>query len=644
MLLIDAQRLMRHQVKTKEKHQDYDRVNELAKKYKILITGENAGLLLRQYVNRESELEFIQRCQMTRAITPAVAASVKKPFYKVIRNQRIRAIVDVKDEAKNEQIQDMIKKFYGSSNRKTKGLPYWLKTRFMNLTFIDPNSWVVVEWDTPADKSETIQARPFEVSARNALNFEIYNDETKWLFTEFPIKFFTKTGTDDPVKKDGNKYTLYDQDYTIVWRQINKEYLISIGYVLAPNQELIELEDSVTYLATVNEPNLKYTAAYRIGYQQDDVTDGRTFVNPFHEGMCFFDKSIKTVSEFDLTMTLHAFPQKIQYAPICKGRSKEKKCTAGYLADGSVCGVCKGTGFAGHTSTMDVITLPMPQPDTKNAEIIDLTKLVAYVTPSIDLIKFQNDYIQQLKGEVHSAVFNSQVFVKKAGGAASTQQGGGGDTSTATEQDYNMQSVYDAIEPFTEKFSDLWEDIVTVLTNLANVNDLEEVDIDHIFPADYKLKTADILLSELKAINESGAPSFMKDAISADLADIVFSGDAMGLLKLKVKRRFFPFNGKDADEIALLLSSPDVPRRSKILYSNFELIFTDIEMETPEFYVMDNPKKQLEVLNAKVEEYKKAITDEAPVLDINMFRSAMQPIPGGAAGAGGQTEEEQQQA
>lgn len=648
MEIADAQKLINDLVKKKSKHQDYDVVTNLARKLQMLMTGKNSALWLRRMVNRETAEAFTQRIALTSSITPAIAASIRVPFYKVARNQRIKTNIDVKDEAKNEQIKLMAKNFYGSGGRKTKGLDYWLKTRFMDLTFIDPNAWVAIEWDAPQSSADTITSRPFEISSAEAWDFKVINEKVFWLFCCFAYNYNTvQSGQTDPVKKSGLKYTLYEIDNTITYEQVEEAYLKQIGYVLKPNQRIVSYDNdkTVTFLETVNQPKLGFTPTFRIGYNRDLDTKSRTYVNPFQDGMCYFDKCLKSNSEFDLTMALHAFPQKIQYAPKCvgitgKSGGTRKPCNGGYFPDGSVCTICNGTGFSGHTSAQDVLNLPLPEKGTPNNEVIELSKLIAYITPTIELLNFQNNYLDKLQTAVHSAVFNSQVFVRKSGGGggnSSQKSSDGAPIQTATENDNNMQSVYDALEPFTEKFSDLWEDIITVFAIQSNIADIEEVDIDHVFPADFKLKTTDILLGELRTVSDSGAPSFMKDVINNDLAEIIFAGDSLGLLKYRVKRKFFPFNGKGPDEIALLLSSADVPRRSKILYSNFELIFSDIEQETPNFWTMATTAAQLVVLNTKIDQYKETITADAPVLDINSLRTQMTAIPNGpnpAAGGG----------
>lgn len=641
MKLQSAQELIYSLVKTGKTHPDYKEVVELAEKLTILITGKNTAKLLRREVTRESIEAFVQRCQITKSITPAVAASVKIPFYKVARNQRIKAIIDLKNEAKQKVVEQMVNGFYGGANAKSKGMDYWLKTRFMDLTFTDPNAWVVIEWDTPQSKADVIKPRPYEISAAEAVNFSVINEEILWLLCKKATVY--NAGSGDKIKeKAGFKFTLYEKDFTVTYQPVDKEYLDAMGFRTAPNQRLLDsVNTKQLYLETVNEPKIGFVPAIRVGYLRDLSTNSRTFANPFNDAMCYFDKSIKVVSEFDLTMTGHVFPQRIEYAPVCKGLSAQKKCNSGYFTDGTVCTVCHGSGFAGIKSAQDVLRLPMPEKGTPNAEIIDLTKLVAYVTPSIELIQFQKDYIDDLGTKVHGAVFNSQVFVKKQGGG---QDGSGQPIQTATENDNNMQSVYDALEPFTEKYSDTWKAFVTTCVLLTGQVIDDSVNVDHIFPADYKLKSADILLSELKTINDSGAPAFMKEICNNDLAEIQFQGDPLGLIKYRVKRRFFPFSGKSDDQIAISLSSPNVPRRSKILYENFELIFSNIEMTNPEFYTTPNRAKQSELVEAEIEKLKETIDAETPAMSIDMFRSGLNTSggdanPGGDGNPGGQDQQ-----
>jgi hypothetical protein len=627
MELEKARQLIRSLIKSGKKHPDYDRVTALADKLQILITGENSDKLLVRHVSREDEAAFAQRVQLTKSITPAVSASVRVPFYKVARNQRIRRVVDMKDEGKTGTVKKMLQMFYGDKDQKIDGLDSWMQTRFIDLNFTDPNAWVVLEWQAPEKPTDIIQAWPFEVSAHEAVYFEIVNDETMLLLVKRDIMYPTvgsAASGEEVVYKKGVQYILYDKDFTVNMMQVEKAYLDKTGYKMGENQSIYEKANTATivFLETWTEPKLGFVGARRVGYKRDLATRGRTFVDPSFDGMCYYDKSIKTVSEFDLTMSLHAFPQKVQVVSPCSG-TKDDKCASGYTLAGNKCKVCDGVGFTVHKSAQDAIFLPMPK---RKEDQIDINNIIKYFSPPIDLIKFQNDYIQQLKTEVHAAVFNSTVLVKKTT-TASSEGGGTAPTQTATENDNDMQSVYDALQPFTMNNSGFWKFIVFGLAKLANVGDTENIDIDYIYPADPKLKNADTLLADLKNVNESGAPSFVKDDILADLAEIVFAGDTLGLKIYQVKRRFFPFNGKTEDEIAMLLGTTLVPQRLKVLYANFERIFSDIEAEAPDFWVLDKTpdgiKKQIEIVNDMVQKYVDELAAASPNLVLDAFKNMM---------------------
>lgn len=648
MQLTDALNLVKRLINSGETHPDYQRTVDLSDTYRIYITGKGISKKLIQFVQREDAALFAQRMLLTKSVTPAVASSIRQPFNKVTRNDRIKKKIRIENKTRELIVNEMIEKFYGAARKKNRGLDYWLKTRFVEMGFVDPNAWVVVEWDAPENLAQTVTPRPFEVSAAQAVNFFISNDEVKWLFVCQGIKYNSSTpagtgGTGtanattplnpagagiEPTKKDGTRWTLYDEDVTVVYEEVDPAYLKASGYVLKAGEEYAVIKDK-TYLVRTFFPNIGYVPAFRIGYKRDEETNGRTFVNPWHDGLCYFDKSLKTVSELDLTMTLHAFPQKIQYVQKCKGQpagegQPRRACNQGIIqGTNQVCPICKGHGYKIHTTAQDAILLPMPD-DPK--EMVDLEGLLVYKAPPTELVKMQNEYVLQLERQAHQAVFNSQVFVKKAGGGMT-------ESTTATEADFNMQSVYDALEPFTEKMSEIWREMVTIFGVIAG-EDVKNIDVSHDFPADYKLKTSDILLGERKTASESGAPPFFIETLDDDLATIVYQGDDLGLAKYKVKRRYFPFTGKNEDEVALLLASEHVPKAPKVLYANFDLIFREIEAENAGFYLMNDLNKQREIVAEKVQEWIDRLDEETPQAMAPAFRPGGSNEPGGQQGDG----------
>lgn len=607
MQLEDALVMTGQMVNTRQKHIWYDYVVDLAVQYKALMTGKGIEQLLLQIVRRETVEDFSQRCALTIAITPSVCNMLMKPFNKVGRNDKIKKKADIESEAVEARVKVMANGFYGSKKTENRGLDYWLKTRYTKLCFTDPNAWVVNEWDTPQDKTTTIQPRPFEVNAAQAWDFLVINEEPKWLWVCNDIqykKFVAKNqgvfnGVEDGVKYnliDGLMFTLYDEDVTVTYEQVDKVYLEKTGWEPGNKQTL--WEDTVSkamFILTTYEPKLGYCPGTRVGYETDTFTDDMTFVNGWHAALPYLMKSLKTVSELDLTMTMHAFPQKLQYIQRCPGMNK-KKCNYGVVSDGTKCEACQGKGFKVHTSAQDALLLPMPE--TKD-DFIDLEKLIVYKSPPVELIQFQHDYVRSLKDDAYSAVYGStsQTKVKSGGGATGAMT-----PVTATEHNNNKENMYDAVAPFAFKTSDMWLFEMSVFIDLAGGNS-QDTELMHKFPADLKLKTIDELLGDLLNANASGAPAFLRDGINTDIASQYYEGDEIELQKYEVRHNFFPFNGQAPDEIALNMSSGYVSQYTKVLYANFEAIFAEIDLENPEFYSMTDIQAQWDIVDAKVQDY-----------------------------------------
>ena len=583
--------------KTEQAHKNHGRVKDLADEYLANITGEGIEKYLKQFVVRESEQMFAQRVALTNSINPAVANSLMKPFYKVSRNNSVARAYDFKDEKINKKVEIMLNDFNGDKIDNTAGFETWLKTRFVELSFGDPNGFIVIEWDA-VGVNETIKPRPFEVSSHEAINYEYKGAELQWLFVKNAIKFFKLVGG-KTTAEDGAKYTLYGVGYTVVLEQVDKAYREENGLILAGNQTYVEFNKN-TFLQSIYETKLGFVPAFRVGYIRDLATKGDSFVNPFHSAMPYFRKALKTTSELDITMTGHVFPQKLQYLQPCQGASATESCFNGKNPTGGTCSACNGSGFKTITTAQEAIYLKMPE---SKDEMIPLNDILVYKAPPIELVKFQNDYVKELKQEAHLAVYNSNMFITPDIQSA----------KTATEVDSNMEGIYDALEPFTEKYSKIWRLVVYTCAVLAGYNETkDDFNLIHQFPADPKLKTISLLLQDLQKVNESGAPSFTRDVINNDIAEIIFTGDDEALEKYKIRHKFYPFNGKTTDEISLQLSSQYVSEETKILYSNFEAIFTEIEINDDKFY-QKKYKEQRQIVDETVKKWKDEILKSEPI-------------------------------
>ena len=598
-------------IKGNKRHADYSRTVELAKEYKAHVSGVGLDLYLKQFAKREDEAMFEQRKRLTNSISQSVASSLQKPFYKVARNKNIKNKFSLKgDKSREEIVKKMMVGFYGTNELNTKGLDYWLRNRFLELTFTDPNAFVVIEWEAKPE-NVPLDPYPYEVTSENAFYYKFEHGVLKMLFSRQKEVMFYIDDKDVEQEKEIDVYTLYEIGSSMKVVEFQPKYYQENGIVPQPNQFVYE-EDSKHYIATLNETKLDFIPAFRVGYLRDTATDGRTFVNPFESAMPYFRKALKAVSELDLSITLHTFPQKLQYVKKCQGVSKVKKCNNGQV-NGETCTKCKGSGLEVITSGQDAIYLQLPDKADLKDELIDLEKLIAYKTPPIDLIKFQDEYVRNLKTDAHLSVYNSNMFISNEAEFA----------KTATEVNLNTQGIYDTLFPYTEKFSEVWKTAVKVFVRLTGF--LGDFELLHIFPTDLELKTIAVLMGELKLANDSEAPSYFRDAILQEIANQVYEGDELGQLKHFTRHRFFPFSGKTEAEIQFLMASPYVSNFTKVLYANFEAIFTDIEKALPNFYKL-NYNLQWEKLNEFAKPYLEEINSQNEPLRID-FGTIEDPNP-----------------
>ena len=584
-----------------KKHADYKRTVDLAKEYKAHVSGVGIDDYLKRFAKREDEEMFEQRKRLTNSISQSVASSLQKPFYKVARNKNVKKKFTLKgDKTREEIVQKMISGFYGTNELNTKGLDFWLKNRFIELTFTDPNAFVVIEWEAKPE-NVPLEPYPYEVNSIDAYDYTYKHGVLNELFTRQSetIIYLDKDGAEK--EKVVDAFTLYEIGSSLKVVEYCPKYFEAKGIVIDETRQVTFVENEIHFIATYNETNLDFIPAFRVGYIRDTATDGRTFVNPFESAMPYFRKALKAVSELDLSITLHTFPQKLQYVTKCKGKGT-KKCNNGMVSGTqTVCSECKGSGLQIHTSGQDAIYFPLP--DTPD-EMFDLDKILVYKQPPIDLIKFQDEYVRNLKKDAHLSVYNSNMFLAEDPQFA----------KTATEVNTNTQGIFDTLFPYTEKFSEVWKTAVKVFVRLSGF--LTDFELIHIFPTDIEIKTVAVLMAELKLANESEAPSYFRDAILEEIANQVYEGDELGREKHFTRHKFFPFSGKTETEIQFLMASPYVSNFTKVLYANFEAIFTDIEKAVPNFYKL-NYNLQWEKLNEFVKPYLEEINSQNEPLRID---------------------------
>lgn len=570
------------------RHIDYKRVCDLASEYKKYATGEDIDELLKQFTAHESDELFIQRKAMTSLTTPDIMNTLTTPMYKVGRitaNQSIYWSDKEKTSTKKADLTKIASEFYGKES-----VENYLTLRLPSLDRTDPNSFIIVEFKGEVDpaKPETkANPYPFEANAEEAINFQYINNILQWLIV---------------LTEDQTKYTMYLDDDSIVAIKVKKDDKGNIpeGYIYDEIWYKDESSKDSEYVYLVSFYNHKagMMPAFRVGTVLDEETRYRTCVPIIHPARTYLKKTIKTVSEFDLTTALHTFPKTYRYGNPCPGDMKSGiLCDAGYTLDKIKCPICKGTGWDAQTTTASEVIVRAPK---ELKDMVTLENMLAYKAPPSDLIEFQKKLgIYELRECAIKAVYNSDTYVRDT------------TASTATEKNIDLESVYDTLKPFADTWSKAWKHIMNLI---ASYRDLASgITIEHSFPKDFKMKSLPMLLDDLKKANDSGAPSYIKKSIIHDIAKKIYVDHPDELLKIQVKEKFFPFNGKSENEINAILNNDVVTKYDRVLYAKFDSVFTDIENEVntdeTNFYNMEY-KKQSELVKKTVQEYIRLLDEE----------------------------------
>lgn len=610
--------VLKNTIVTKQPHKDYARVNEIADQYTKFATGVGIGTLLERFTPRENEEAFNQRIKLSQLVTPAIVNSIAAPMYKVARTNAEEVIKWTEGEEKEKKKNDLkesLNKFYGDQSVES-----YLNQRLVELDCTDPNSFIAVEFSgvyDPKRPEEKITPYPFEINSKEAFNYKYINNQLQFLIvaTEF-------TGLDE--KGNAvllNKYTQYLETQNIVATQVLKHNLAA-EVEKNPKAEVFytnenEKDKGEIYLIETLEHGAGRIQAKRVGTRRDLSTRGRTCVPMMHPAYSYLMKSVKTVSEFDLTNCLHVFQKLVQYDEVCPGnRQKNIVCNGGKTPEGRDCPECEGSGWKNHKSSADIIRVRLPK-DPK--DMGNLNNYMAYFAPAMDLLEFQKKFgFYELNQLAIKAVYTSDLF-------SSDQV-----VTTATEKTIDLESVYDALKPFADNYSAIKVHIINCVAEFRNIG--KGLQVSHQFPKNFKMESLPMLLDYLAKANTSGSPAYVKDEINKDIARKLYADNPHELLEIETKAKYYPFNGKTESEINNIILNDLTTQYNKVLYANFNNIFSQLEEEQEllglNFYMIE-PKKQSELVKAKVKELSDLINQEVGAQRQANFNENIDNLGGG---------------
>ena len=567
----------------KRTHRHYKRTVDIAKLYMALSTGVGIEDFMKMYSRREDANLFKVRCSLTEQITPSILnslSSVLEKGYRSFYRRELSYGTDSINEKKTAEFEAMIGKYAGGM-----GIDGFCQARVIELQSTDPNTWIVQEWKDFDNIQERAEPYPFESSAEMSIDFEFERGDLQYLTV--------LSSADNPkdASKPLKKLTCYQKNIASVLVQIGEtSNKTTDDTALLPETKISIGGENWAYFEYYH--GLNSIAAKRVGYRRDKVTAGDTFVWPYEASEPYLKQTLKVVSELQLTAANVAMPQTVRFGDVCSAPG----CDHGHTDQGGVCKSCNGTGKKkSATSVMEeIVVTPMPE---SAADMIDLSKIIHYVSPDVSILQWQQQYVDALDVKCMRACLGSDTFTKSEV------------AQTATGRNLDQDNANDFVYKYFKFYADFWQFTVYAYADIVAMR--QGLNAQIVVNKDLKLKTLNQLLDDLKQANDSGAGPATRQAIEWDIMRIVTLDSPHEFEEYQVRERFNPFSGFTDEQKMVWSQSPLVPIEQRVLYANLGYIFDQLEFETPNFYKLpyDTQKTAVE---AKVAEYVQAMQQAAP--------------------------------
>ena len=626
----------------KKTHAHYDYVVKLAREmYRPLITGNDADHLIRRFNQREDEAMHKQRIRLTQLITPAIANTLMSPARKI---PKVRPVVDsavFKKEGEtadtttdaDKKLADAAANFYAGKN-----VDHYFGSVLLDQGAVDPNAFCLLLYNDFDNRVENARAYPSIISCADAWNYEYLNGSLQWLLVHRDYEYEVnekippskrQRGVPEPpdkkkVMRKGHAFWVYTDQHHIMFLQRDKSTVstMNIGAITDTTGTVITGEAEVA-LATEKKyyyrPNKEelyevrfyehksgMVQAFRLGFVPDQNTKGETMVNLWHAALPFMLKGVKAGSELDISASLHAFLQKISYENPCKGYTDTAgnhfDCNEGKVPGGNLnCKACGGSGLAVHASGQDHLTLRMP--DSKD-EAFDLSSITHYVPLPVEVLTWQDSYVDKLENKSYRAVYNSDRFRP----ADPT-------TTTATGDIIDLQAIYDTLKPCADWYSQSRVLVYKLLASfVVGSESLKYLEVSHAFPRNMRFETLAERVNLMKSLREAGASNGALLQVDRGISEDLYVDDPAALQRALVMASFNRFLGKSEGTVLSLISQDLCTRKAKVYWTNEAGIYDEAEARFKEkgqdFWTQER-KKQRETIDEIVAEIISEIDDQA---------------------------------
>lgn len=316
-----------------------------------------------------------------------------------------------------------------------------------------------------------------------------------------------------------------------------------------------------------------------------------------------FKELISRVSELNVAISCHVYPQKIMVVPECDYVDTDSNICESGSCGGKTCPSCKGTGKKFHISSQDIITVTIPKNATPS-DMPDISKMIHYATHDEFAPKFLEQQITNVLTRLSDTVFETNIFASTTvagattkGTSMATPQNGVAETATKTAIDW--QKLYLSLKSDAEHIEKIYALIAkyqSVLLFGAN-----NIKIKLNFPKDFKFATLDELIGEYQKATAAGLPFDVVQKILTKIIEKQNPDDAESLMWVLLKQRHKPFSDKTPQEVAVIIQSRAYDDFDRACWENFDSIFDELQEEEPSL-IGKTYMEQKEVIKNKVEQ------------------------------------------
>lgn len=575
-------------------HPDYARTVQLATDWHDMRTG-NISRFLSRFTPAETQADYNAKLNLTVTVVPALIAEASNPFLKVsrLKGAQVERRIDFADEPSDVERERRTEAFLAAVDNYYAAKPledYLSDVVVRSYALSDSNAWLLTEFGTFDFRTQKPRPYPVILPASAVVDFT----ESAGVFDSLTARVPVKRGD-----ASGLRYTVYLANESLdFWPvlAVNGQLVPTMPEGMAVAGEIFTENRAQVWQYRILRHRAGRLPASRLGYLPDAETEGRTCVSPLEAVRCFLEKEIRTGSELDIVMARSVHPHKSQFVAACPGRPEDGGCTNGVATrvnngQPGPCSLCHGTGSSQiATSAADVLTYPLPKTFDDIQKMPDLSKMVYFATPPIEVPKFQLEYSDHLRTRIFQVLFMSGKSTQTTGEATATQ--------TATERLQDAEDKNIALSPFGDFISSTY--VHHGYVNAAYV-DVPALVLGYRLPANLLPPSLSDLMAQYDSAVKAGAGAEFLEPLYKQIVRQQLSDDPDTLRRLEVRWRFVSYVGVPVSQVQQWAALGYISVESRTLRIEQDRVFWELEQTEPNFYNLPI-KAQQPLVDAKVKE------------------------------------------